>query len=80
MELVRRGSSEEPGGQLSWFQIRARAFVWKWGVWRGLSSLLANLEQDNGVITLTLRMIYMHISSLFSVAWKPYASREFSSD
>lgn len=64
----------ETRGQLSCFQIRAHAFVWKWGVWGGLSSILANLEQDNGVITVTLWMIYMHIGSL-SVAWKPYISR-----
>lgn len=34
--------------QLSCLQIRAHVFVWKWDVWRGLSSILANLEQDDG--------------------------------
>lgn len=46
--------------QLSCLQIRAHVFVWKWDVWRGLSSILANLEQDDGIITVTLWMIYAH--------------------
>lgn len=55
----------ETMGQLSCFQIRARVFVWKWDVWRGLSLILANLEQESGIITVTLWIIYAH-GSLFS--------------
>lgn len=69
--------AEAPEGQLSCFQIRVHVFVWKWDVWRGLSLILVNLEQDNDIITVTSGWS-MHIGSLFSVAWKPYICSELS--